>query len=112
MRLAIDLVNSAGGLAGRPLALEVRDSHSDDERGTQETKDLLQAANISGWCCSSPFVMVMKLQTNIPAFQRYCPLLTYPSAVSKFGFSTKRSALKKVVLVFFAPGGVGNSCPT
>ncbi len=47
MRLAIDLVNSAGGLAGRPLALEVRDSHSDDERGTQETKDLLQAANIS-----------------------------------------------------------------
>src|ERR1700719_3208459 len=69
------------------------------------------AANISGWCFSNPLVTVMKLQTNMPAFQRYWPLLTYSSAVSKFGFSTNRSALKKVVLVFFAPGGVGNSAP-
>jgi neutral amino acid transport system substrate-binding protein len=47
MRLAIDLVNAPGGLNGQSLALDVRDSHSDDERGTQDTKDFLQAANIS-----------------------------------------------------------------
>lgn len=46
MRLAIDLVNSAGGIEGRWLDLEVRDSHSDDDRGTQATKDFLRAANI------------------------------------------------------------------
>src|ERR1051326_5593946 len=70
-----------------------------------------QAAYISGWCFWSPSVMVTKLQMNMPAFQRYWPLLRYSSALSKCGFSTKRSALKNVVLVFFAPGGVGSSIP-
>src|SRR5580704_389870 len=71
-----------------------------------------QAANISGWCFSRPLVMVTKLQTNMPAFQRYWPLFTYSIARSKFGFSTNCSALKNVVLYFFAPAGAGNSLPT
>lgn len=39
--MAVDTVNKAGGLQGRPLALEIRDSHSDDERGTADTLELL-----------------------------------------------------------------------
>src|SRR5580698_7942001 len=70
-----------------------------------------QAANISGWCFSRPLVTVMKLQTNIPAFQRYWPLFKYSSAFSKFGFSTNCSALKNVVLYFFTPDGGGSSLP-
>jgi neutral amino acid transport system substrate-binding protein len=48
LRLAIDVVNQeAGGLAGRPLALEVRDSHSaDDDRGTMATLEMLSAGNL------------------------------------------------------------------
>ena len=42
--------------------------------------------------------MVTNDQTNMPAFQRYWPLLTYSSALSKCGFSTNCSALKKAVL--------------
>ena len=42
LRLAMDVVNDAGGLAGRRLALEVRDSHSgEDDRGTEATLELL-----------------------------------------------------------------------
>jgi len=41
LRLAIEVVNSAGGLDGRPLWLEVRDSHSDDTRGTANALDIL-----------------------------------------------------------------------
>jgi len=41
LRLAIDAVNAAGGLDGRPLWLEVRDSHSDDTRGTANALEIL-----------------------------------------------------------------------
>jgi ABC-type branched-subunit amino acid transport system substrate-binding protein len=41
MRLAIDAVNSAGGLAGQALWLDVRDSHSDDSLGTANALDLI-----------------------------------------------------------------------
>jgi neutral amino acid transport system substrate-binding protein len=47
MGLAIDKVNQAGGLRGQLLALEVRDSHSDDERGTADTEEFLKAAYVS-----------------------------------------------------------------
>jgi len=41
LRLAIEVVNSAGGLDGRPLWLEVRDSHSDDARGTSNALEII-----------------------------------------------------------------------
>jgi ABC-type branched-subunit amino acid transport system substrate-binding protein len=42
LRLAIDHVNEAGGLAGRPLWLDIGDSHSDDTRGTANAIDLIE----------------------------------------------------------------------
>jgi neutral amino acid transport system substrate-binding protein len=47
LRLAIDVVNSAGGLNGRPLWLEVRDSHSDDVRGTANALEIINDDPIS-----------------------------------------------------------------
>jgi len=41
LRLAIDVVNSAGGLDGRPLWLEARDSHSDNIRGTNNALEMI-----------------------------------------------------------------------
>ncbi len=41
LRLAIDEVNAAGGLAGRDLWLDVADSHSDDLRGTENATKLI-----------------------------------------------------------------------
>jgi len=41
LRLAVDVVNSANALGGRPLYLDVRDSHSDDVRGTVSALDLI-----------------------------------------------------------------------
>jgi ABC-type branched-subunit amino acid transport system substrate-binding protein len=41
MRLAIELVNSAGGLAGRPLWLDVRDSHSSEDRGAANALSMI-----------------------------------------------------------------------
>lgn len=41
MRLAVDTVNAAGGLAGRPLWLAALDSHSDDARGTANALELI-----------------------------------------------------------------------
>jgi neutral amino acid transport system substrate-binding protein len=47
LRLAMEVVNEAGGLAGRPFALEVRDSHSaDDERGAEATLAMLSEGNL------------------------------------------------------------------
>jgi ABC-type branched-subunit amino acid transport system substrate-binding protein len=43
LRLAASVVNATGGLLGRPLELEIRDSHSDDHRGTQATLELLRS---------------------------------------------------------------------
>jgi ABC-type branched-subunit amino acid transport system substrate-binding protein len=42
MRLAVDDVNAAGGLAGRRLWLDVADSHSDDTRGTSNALKLIE----------------------------------------------------------------------
>ena len=41
LQLAANVVNANGGLLSRPLRLEIRDSHSDDKRGTETTLDLL-----------------------------------------------------------------------
>ena len=46
LRLAIDRVNEAGGLLGKPLALEVRDSHSDDVLGTASALEMLDDGTI------------------------------------------------------------------
>jgi ABC-type branched-subunit amino acid transport system substrate-binding protein len=43
LRLAVDDVNAAGGLGGRPLWLDVADSHSDDVRGTANALDLIES---------------------------------------------------------------------
>jgi ABC-type branched-subunit amino acid transport system substrate-binding protein len=42
LRLAIDEVNDAGGLGGRPLWLDISDSHSDDARGTANALALIE----------------------------------------------------------------------
>jgi ABC-type branched-subunit amino acid transport system substrate-binding protein len=42
LRLAVDDVNAAGGLAGRRLWLDVADSHSDDVRGTANAVKLIE----------------------------------------------------------------------
>lgn len=42
LRLAIEDVNAAGGLGGRPLWLDVADSHSDDLRGTANALKLIE----------------------------------------------------------------------
>lgn len=41
LELAIGAVNRAGGLGGRPLWLDVEDSHSDDARGTENARRLI-----------------------------------------------------------------------
>src|SRR5512138_444676 len=41
LRLAIDEVNQAGGLGGRPLWLDVEDSHSDEARATANALALI-----------------------------------------------------------------------
>ena len=41
LRLAVEDVNTAGGLAGRPLWLDIDDSHSDDARGTANALKLI-----------------------------------------------------------------------
>lgn len=46
MRLAVEIVNSAQALAGRQLWLDVRDSHSDDARGTANALDLINGGGI------------------------------------------------------------------
>jgi neutral amino acid transport system substrate-binding protein len=46
VRLAIEIVNSAQALDGRPLWLDVRDSHSDDVRGTANALDLINEGGI------------------------------------------------------------------
>jgi ABC-type branched-subunit amino acid transport system substrate-binding protein len=43
LRLAIDQVNRAGGLGGRPLWLDVADSHSDEARATANALALIGA---------------------------------------------------------------------
>ena len=63
---------------------------SDVGRAVDSVEDIRNAGYGNG---GKPSVMVTKDQTNMPAFQRYWPLLTYSSAVSKFGFSTNRSAM-------------------
>jgi branched-chain amino acid transport system substrate-binding protein len=47
LRLAIDDVNAAGGLGGRPLWLDSADSHSDENRGTANALDLIENRGIS-----------------------------------------------------------------
>src|ERR1700722_6016077 len=71
-----------------------------------------QAAANSGWCFSNPCVMVTNDQMNMPAFHRYWPLFKYSSALSKFGFSTNCSPLKKVGLYDVTPCGGGRGWPT
>jgi len=46
LRLGIADVNAAGGLAGRPLWLDIDDSHSDDVRGTANAFDLIDGNTI------------------------------------------------------------------
>ena len=42
LRLAVAEVNAAGGLAGRPLWLDIADSHSDDLRGTDNAINMIE----------------------------------------------------------------------
>jgi branched-chain amino acid transport system substrate-binding protein len=46
LRLAMQQVNEAGGLGDRRLWLDVRDSHSDDERGTASALELIESTPI------------------------------------------------------------------
>ncbi len=46
LRLAIDVVNSAGGLAGQPLWLDVGDSHSDNSRGTNNALEIIDSSTV------------------------------------------------------------------
>jgi branched-chain amino acid transport system substrate-binding protein len=46
LRLAVDTVNAPGGLLGRQLALDIRDSHSDDARGTADALELLNTDSV------------------------------------------------------------------
>jgi ABC-type branched-subunit amino acid transport system substrate-binding protein len=47
LRLAIDMTNDAGGLAGKRLSLKVMDSHSDDARGTANALDIIDKNPLS-----------------------------------------------------------------
>lgn len=46
LRMAIDDVNAAGGLGGRPLWLDIADSHSDDDLGTANALNLIENRGI------------------------------------------------------------------
>ena len=46
LRLAMEDVNAAGGLDGRPLWLDIADSHSDDTRGTANALKMIENDNL------------------------------------------------------------------
>ena len=48
MRMALDLVNDAGGVAGKPLRLVLRDTHSNAERARTRAESLFDESGLIG----------------------------------------------------------------
>ena len=46
--LAVEAINEAGGIDGRPLQLVARDTHSDVERGLDAARELLDGEDVRG----------------------------------------------------------------
>jgi ABC-type branched-subunit amino acid transport system substrate-binding protein len=77
---AIVEVNAAGGLDGRPLWLDVRDSHSDDERGIENALRLLDDNPIPYFIGTEEPTIAYRLANTIKTHQmvHLMPGLTSP----------------------------------
>jgi ABC-type branched-subunit amino acid transport system substrate-binding protein len=69
VRLAIEIVNSAQALGGRQLWLDVRDSHSDDARGTANALDLINQGEIPFFIGTEEPRIAFEITTAIKSHQ-------------------------------------------
>ena len=69
MRLAIEIVNSAHGMGGRQLWLDVRDSHSDATRGTANALALINGEPIPFFIGTEEPTIAFQITTAIKSHQ-------------------------------------------
>ena len=69
MRLALQLVNATHALGGRQLWLDVRDSHSDDLRGTANALDLIGEAPIPFFIGTEEPKIAFQITTAVKSHQ-------------------------------------------